>query len=370
MQDKIFVVISPKNRSAYNFRGDLIKKIIAQGYKVYVTGPDMMNVERIEALGAEFIEIPNDKNGVSILGDLKYMLSLTKLFRHINPTATLGYTVKPAIYGAIAAKLAGVKYINSMITGVGYLFISKSLKAKILKLLVLLLYRIGLGCAGKVIFQNRDDRQEFIDNGLVAERKCHIVNGSGVNMNHFTPTPLPQNLTFFMLSRALHNKGVMEYAESAKIIKKQYPQVRFLYLGGFENTQDSISEEQFHERFIKSGVLEYFAETHDVRPYISMTSVYVLPSYREGTPRTVLEAMSMGRAIITTDVAGCRETVKDGYNGYLVDSHSPEAVASAMRQFIENPDIVDVMGKNSHTYCYEKYRVEIVNERMIEIIFS
>ncbi len=364
-QNKSFILISPKNRTAYNFRGELISKIISLGYIVYVTGPNKIDVDKIEQLGAHFIEIPNDKNGVNVFADLKYLYKLISLFRQVKPVATLGYTVKPVIYGAIAAKLCGVKSITSMITGVGYLFISKSLKAKVLKCIVLCLYKIGLASAHRVIFQNPDDREEFITNGLVASNKTAIVNGSGVNMSKFSEEPYPKQLTFFMLSRVMHSKGVMEYAKAAKRVKSKYPEVRFMLLGAFEGIQDSINEAEFRAEYIDSGVIDYFGESDNIPSYYAQASVYVLPSYREGTPRTVLEAMSMGRAVITTDVPGCRETVIDGASGYLIPSQDIESLVVAMTRFIEDKSLIESMGKRSHRYCYDKYRVEVVNESMI-----
>ncbi len=368
MESKIFVLISPKNRTAYNFRGDLLREIIKLGYTVYVTGPNRIDVDKIESLGATFVEIPNDKNGINVFSDLRYMWSLYKLFRRLKPSATLGYTVKPVIYGAIAARMAGVKSISSMITGVGYLFISKTLKAKILKQLVLFLYRLGIWCSSRLIFQNDDDRAEFISEGLVSNSKSHVVNGSGVNMSRFSRAPYPEKLTFFMLSRAMYSKGVIEYAEAAKMVKARYPEVQFMFLGAFEGIQDSIPESDFRSQYIDSGILDYYSETSDVPSYIARSSVYVLPSYREGTPRTVLEAMSMGRAIITTDVPGCRGTVKDGVTGYLVEARSPEVVANAMIKFVENPSLVSEMGEQSYEYCYNKYRIDLVNESMISVM--
>ena len=365
---KIFVLISPKNRTSYNFRGDLIKDMIKLGYTVYVTGPNRIDVDKIEQLGARFIEIQNDKNGVNIIADVRYFLQLLKLFKKIKPTITLGYTVKPVIYTAIAARLAGVKSINSMITGVGYLFISKSKRARILKYIVLILYRIGLKCASNVIFQNPDDLNEFVDNKLVSRDKTYIVNGSGVDMSRFRVAPMPEKLTFFMLSRMMYSKGVMEYAMAAEILKREFPDVRFMMLGAFENIQDSIPERQFRERFIDSEILDYSGETNDVVSFIAQSSVYVLPSYREGTPRTVLEAMSMGRPIITTDTPGCRETVVDGHNGFLLPVKDVNALVFAMRKFIEDQSRVSVMGRASENYCSDKYRVEIVNREMIKIM--
>ncbi len=367
-KERVFVLISPKNRTAYNFRGELIRKIIEQGYSVYVTGPNHIEVDKIEQLGAKFVHIPNDKNGINVLADLRYIIKLYRLMRRVKATATLGYTIKPVIYGAMAARLAGVKSINSMITGVGYLFISKSKKARLLKKVAVMLYRIGLRCADSVIFQNDDDYNEFIDNRLVDKRKCNIVNGSGVDMTRFERKPYPERVTFFMLSRIMHAKGVLEYVSAAKIVKERYPDVRFMLLGAFENIQDSIPQDSFTKEYIDSGVVDYFGESSDIPSYYAQSSVYVLPSYREGTPRTVLEAMSMGRAVITTDAPGCRQTVIDGVTGYLVPTKDVNAVVEAMERFIKDSSLVEKMGEESYNYCYSKYRVELINSEMLRII--
>ncbi len=363
-----FILISPKNRTVYNFRGDLIKEIVARGYNVIVTGPNNIDVDKIEALGAKFIEIPMNKTGTNIFGDIKYLYRLFKFLKKEKPDVTLGYTVKPVIYGAIAAKLAGVKNINSMVTGGGYTFTAKTFKAKVLGFIVKILYKIGFSVANNVTFQNADDLNEFCDKKLVKKEKCHIVNGSGVNMAHFLPTDYPKTITFFMLSRLLKSKGVAEYLESAKIVKQLYPNTRFCLLGKYEtNMQDALPKE-YIEQFIKDGIIKRYEETSDVRPYYADCSVYVLPSYREGTPRTVLEAMAMGRPIITTDTNGCRETVIDGRNGFLVPIGNYEKLADAMIKFIENPNLIEIMGQESINYCLEKFEVNKVNNNMISIL--
>lgn len=364
---KKFILISPKNRTAYNFRGDLIKAIIAKGYEVVVTGPNRIDVDKIEALGARFVEIPANKNGTNPLADMKYMLALRRLMKAEKADVTLGYTIKPAIYGAMAAKLAGVKSRSSMITGAGYIFVAKSLKAKITGLIGKTLYKIGLRCANNVIFQNDDDKKEFVELGLVKERKCYVVNGSGVNMKHFVPAPFPERLTFFMLSRALYSKGVMEYLDACRIIHKKYPDVRLMYLGGIEPMQDAIPQEVV-QSYIDDGSIEYFGETPDVRQYTAQCSVYVLPSYREGTPRTVLEAMAMGRPIITTDVQGCRGTVINEKTGFLVKDKSAEAVAEKMEWFIQHQESIPAMGEASRKYCADKFEVSKVNMNMLQIM--
>ena len=368
MSSKKFILISPKNRTVYNFRGDLIKEIVKRGYEVVVTGPDQTDVDKIEALGARFVEIPMNKTGTSILGDWRYCQALTRLFRPEKPDVTLGYTVKPCIYGAIAAKRAGVKNINSMITGGGYTFIATSLKARLLGMIVRTLYRIGLKRADHVIFQNNDDLNEFCESGLVKRDKCFVVNGSGVNMDHFKPAPFPQQLTFLMISRLLKSKGVGEYLEAARIVKEKHPEVRFMLLGKFEtNMQDALPKE-YVQTFVDDGIVERFEETSDVRPYYAKCSVYVLPSYREGTPRTVLEAMAMGRPIITTDANGCRETVVDGQNGFLVPIKDVEVLVNKMIWMIENLQEIFQKGKISRQLAEEKFDVSKVNEDILTFI--
>ena len=363
-----FVLISPKNRTVYNFRGDLVKRIIELGYEVIVTGPDMTDVDKIEALGARFVEIPMNKTGTSITGDLKYCRALTKLLKEEKPDVTLGYTIKPVVYGAIAAKRANVKSINSLVTGGGYTFIATSLKARVLGIIVRTLYRIGLRKANNVIFQNPDDLNEFCGRGLVKKEKCHVVNGSGVNLDKFEKAPFPKQTSFFMLSRLLKSKGVCEYLEAAKIVKKQYPDAKFYILGKYETAMQDAVDKEYVEQFIQDGIVERFEETSDVRPYYSMCSVYVLPSYREGTPRTVLEAMAMGRSVITTETQGCRETVIDGKNGFLVPVKNAEAVADKMIWFIEHPESIPEMGEVSLRLVNDKFDVNIVNDDMIRIM--
>ena len=363
-----FLLLSPKNRTVYNFRGNLIREIIAAGYEVVVTGPDQTDVEKIEALGARFVEIPMNKTGTSVIGDLQYCGRLIRLMKREKPDVTLGYTIKPVVYGSIAAKLAGVKNRNSMVTGGGYTFIATSFKAKLLGIIVRMLYRIGFACADHVIFQNPDDLHEFCSRGLVKQGKCSVVNGSGINTEHFAPARLPEKPAFFMLSRLLKSKGVQEYLEAADAVKAQFPEARFCLLGKYETSmQDAVPRETV-EDYVRRGVVERFEETDEVRPYYAKCSVYVLPSYREGTPRTVLEAMAMGRPIITTDTQGCRETVRDGENGYLIPVKDSRALAEKMIDLINDPALCKEMGEKSRAYAVEKFDVRKVNADMMRIM--
>lgn len=363
-----FLLLSPKNRTVYNFRGDLIQRIISCGYEVVVTGPDQTDVEKITALGARFEEIPMNKTGTSVFGDLKYCFRLFRLMRKEKPDVTLGYTVKPVVYGAIAAKFAGVKSINSMVTGGGYTFTAKTAKAKLLGIIVKTLYKIGFACSDCIIFQNPDDLEEFCQKRLTRKTKCQVVNGSGVNMERFQPMPIPEKPVFFMLSRLLKSKGVLEYLKAAEIVKAEYPDAKFHLLGKFEYQMQDAIEEAVVKDYIDRGIIELFPETSDVRPYYEQCSAYVLPSYREGTPRTVLEAMAMGRPIITTDANGCRETVSVGRNGYLVPVGDAEALADAMKKLIQEPETMKSMAAESVLYCKEKFEVNQVNAAMCQYL--
>ena len=361
------IIISPKNRTVYNFRGELIKDFVKQGDTVIVTGPNDIDHDRIEALGAEFKIIPLEKNGINPIHDIRYYFRLKKLIKAEKPDITFGYTIKPNIYGAMAAKHGGAKRIVSMVTGAGYLFIAETLKAKLLRLMAMVLYRRGFAAADKVIFQNPDDQQEFVAHRLLKAEKTCLVNGSGVNMQHYVPAPLPRTTTFFMLSRIMKSKGVLEFLAAAEKAKARCPEASFLLLGAFEDIQDSIKKE-FVQRYIDSGIIEYYGETDDVRAYYNKCSVFVLPSYREGTPRTVLEAMAMKRPVITTDVPGCRGTVEEGISGFLVPKGDADALAEKMIWFAEHPEKIEPMGEAAYRLCQEKYDVNKVNQDMMKIL--
>ncbi len=367
-----FILVSPKNRTVYNFRGDLIKKIIKSGYEVVVTGPNQIGVDKILELGARFVEIPNNKNGVNPFSDLRYKKQLQKLFEVEKPDVVLSYTSKPVIYGSIASKKAEKrlgKHIHTvaMITGVGYAFTSNTFKAKLIRFIMSIMYKKALKKADKVIFQNEDDKRQFELLKLVRETKTVVVNGSGVNTEKFCVVEHPERLTFFMLARIMYSKGVREYLQACKIVKEQFPEVRCMLLGACEGIQDSLSKQDL-DPYIEAGIIEYFGETDRVADYYQQCSVYVLPSYREGTPRTVLEASSMGRAIITTDAPGCRGTVIDGKTGFLVPVKDGVVLAEKMIEFIKNPELVQSMGNASAEFCRKKYDVEKVNASMCEYL--
>lgn len=358
------IFVSPKNRTVYNFRGDLIKEIIAEGWEVVVTGPDETDVDKITELGARFVKIPMEKTGVNARSDLKYIFALRKLFKKEKPDVTFGYTVKPVVYGAIAAKLAGVKNRYSMVEGLGYIFTANTRKAKLIRPIVKTLYRMGFACSKKVIFINPDDFKDLTAMKLLSKKKGCLVNGAGVNIEHFSREALPEEPVFFMLSRALISKGVRVFLEAAEIVHKRYPDTRMMLLGEIdESMHDSLKKEEV-QKYVDMGAIEYYPEHPDVRVYYRQCSVFVLPSYREGVPRTTQEAMAMGRPVITTDAPGCRETVVDGKTGFFVPTGDSQALADAMCKFIEDPSLIKTMGEESYKYCCERFDVRKVNADM------
>ncbi|MGH6943225.1 MAG: glycosyltransferase family 4 protein, partial [Geminicoccaceae bacterium] len=290
-----------------------------------------------------------------------------KILGRLRPDLVLGYTPKGVIYGAGAARLAGIPRIYTMISGLGYPFIEgRELKRRLLKRTMLALYRRSLAYSRAVFFQNRDDLDEFRRLRLISDRQTVVrVEGSGVDTEHFAAAPVPEGPpAFLLIARLLRDKGIFEYVEAARRLRARHPDVAFRLLGPADDHPNAIGPEQL-DSWRKEGVIEYLGETSDVRPYLSSSTAYVLPSYREGMPRTVLEAMSMGRAVITTDVPGCRETVVPGHNGFLVPLRDGAALADAMERFILQPDLTVAMGARSREIALERFDVRRVNAVML-----
>lgn len=362
------LVISPKNKTLFNFRGDLIKSIKEKGHEVVAIGPNQDFIEDVTNLGVRFIEVPFSKDNVSILGDLKYYRQLKEVLKQEKPDVVFGYTIKPVVYGSLAARHAGVKKIYPMVTGLGRIYASSGLKAKILRQITGMLYKFSFKGCNKVIFQNNDDLNKFVDLKYIPKGKAVRVDGSGVNMSRFMVNALPEENIFLMIARVIKEKGVLEYAKAARTLKKEYPNARFILLGGYDNSLGAIKREQI-EPYILDGSIEFPGETKDVVPYLEESRTFVLPTYyREGLPRTILEAMAMSRPVITTDWPGCRDAVKNEFNGLLVKPRDSKDLAEKMKYMIENPEKVLSMSENSLKLCKEKYDVNIVNKHMLEIM--
>jgi glycosyltransferase involved in cell wall biosynthesis len=348
--------------SLIRFRGDLIDSWIAGGHTVIAAAPGRDVEEKLKIKGVEYFSIPLERAGLNPVKDFVLLLHLIRLFYRVKPDFLFLYTVKPVIYGSLAAYLKPGCRVFSMITGLGYVFSDAENKG-LLQKLTACLYRIALKRNEKVFFQNPDDLALFQELRLVAERKCLLVNGSGVNLDYYKPATLPTGApVFLMIARLLKEKGFKEYVKAARTIKEKYPEVIFKMIAWQLKGSPSVIPADQVERWKAEGLVEIFGETDDVRSYLVESSVYVLPSYREGTPRTVLEAMAMGRAIITTDAPGCRETVIDWVNGFLVPVRDSKSLAAAMERFILEPELIAKMGKASRRIAEEKYDVHKVNQ--------
>lgn len=371
--NKKIVITASFAESLINFRGDLLKAFVKEGYDVIACAPapdDQTVISRLSELGVVFKAIPLNRTGLNLVKDFKTVMALKKVFREENPDIVLSYTIKPVVYGSLAAKFAGVKSINSMITGLGYAFIETSFKGKVINFIAANLYRLGLSFNKTIFFQNPDDRDLFLEKSIISTpAKCQTVNGSGVDIDYFAEQELPQETSFLLIARLLKDKGICEYVEAARLIKQKYPEVSFKLVGWLDSNPASISQDDLDE-WREEGIVEYLGKLDDVRAAIKDCSVYVLPSYREGTPRTVLEAISMGRAVITTDVPGCRETVNDEVNGYLVPVKDSTRLADAMEKFIEGPTLIEQMGKKSRSIAVEKYDVHKVNKVILKRLLA
>jgi len=363
------LVISPKNKTVFNFRGDLIRDMISAGNEVMVVGPNREYVDDIMALGvSEFIEVPLVKDNTSIKGDLAYLKSLKRVMREKKPDLVFSYTIKPVIYGSMAARSAGVPNIYAMVTGLGRIYASGGIKTKILRFATKILYKRAFKACRKVIFQNADDIEMLVGEKYLPREKAMKVDGSGVNMDRFVRAELPESPVFLMVSRIIREKGVMEYCEAARELKKAVPEARCILLGGFDASIGALKKEDI-EGYINDGSIEFPGEVKDPVAFYHSASVFVLPSYyREGLPRTILEAMSSGRAVITTDWPGCRDAVENGKSGFLVEPKNASELAERMIALARDRELLASMAEASYERCKNQYEVGIINARMKEII--
>ena len=373
-----FLIIASYPASILKFRGALIAAIQQAGFAIHIAAPEFENYpevrENLIELGYIVHDIPMQRTGTNPLNDAKTLSALYLLMKKVKPDYMMAYTIKPVIYGSLAAKLAYVPHRFALITGLGYAFQGadeQGYKKSNLQKIMHKLYSVALASTHKVFFQNPDDEALFKSTGILKPTALtKVVNGSGVDVSEYKAVPFPiinnkPAPRFLLIARLLGDKGIREYAQAAKLIKSKHPEVQFDLVGWVDDNPDAIQQKEL-DKWIDDGLLKFWGKLHDVQPAIAASSIYVLPSYREGTPRTVLEAMAMGRPIITTDAPGCRETVIDGYNGYLVPVKAVEALAAAMERFIVNPELIIEMGKASRQLVEEKFDVDAVNQSMLE----
>ena len=359
--------------SLVNFRGPLLKRLVDLGHSVHALAPGHIPdvSPRLEAMGVDYSMFPLARRGFNPIADLGSLLHLKQVLYRIKPDLVLSYTFKPVVYGSLAARMAWVghkKNVYAMITGLGYAFTEDNgFKRRMLFNIAKGMYRSGLRSCNGVIFQNPDDEAFFRKlDVLPPDIRTTVVNGSGIDLEHYARAPLPDKPVFLCLSRFLVSKGVREYAEACLRLKDRYPDVTFRLIGPREEGADTVPADEI-SHWQEKG-LEVLDNVDDVRPEIAQASTYVLPSFREGTPRSVLEAMSMGRAVVTTDVPGCRETVVEGQNGFLTPLKDVTALAAAMERFITDPGLAETMGAAGRSLAEEKFDVNKVNDAILSFM--
>lgn len=360
--------------SVANFRGTLIEELVARGVRVLALAPDWSEATRAatRALGAETIDISLSRVGMDPKRDLADIVRLARVLRRIRPDAVLTYFAKPNVYGMIAAALARVPRRIAMVEGLGFVFDSSgpaSRKAAVVRAVTMRLYRVALGFADKVLFLNRDDEAFFRAERLVAPAKVVNTGGIGVDLEAFTATPAVTGpIVFLLMARLLRGKGVIEFAEAAARVKERSPATRFVLLGDVDANPDSLTRDEVIP-WVTRGAIEWPGHVSDVRERLAAASVFVLPAWtREGLPRSTQEAAAMAKPVITTDVVGCRDTVVDGVNGFMVRAKDIDALAAAMMRFVEEPGLVATMGAESRRIAEERWNGRAKSAALAEML--
>jgi len=339
-------------------------------YEVILVAPEQENFLQKEFNGMKinYYQVPIDRTGINPYKDLKTIAKLCEIIKIEKPEITYAFGgAKAAIYTTIAASKRNVSRNFCMINGLGSIFRGSGIKSNIIKKIMSFLFKYSLAKSSGVLFQNRDDLYEFVDNDLINESKCIIVNGSGVNLDKYPFTSPTVYNVFLFVGRLLGDKGIYEFIDAAKIIKQKYPKTEFWILGGYDTNHTSVKENEIFS-WVNSGLVKYFGRQDNVLPFYQKSSVFVLPSYHEGTPRTCLEAMAVGRPVITTDAPGCKETVIDSVTGFLVPVKDYVNLSEKMEYFILNPQAISDMGNKAHMFVREKYDVNKVNKSIIDFL--
>lgn len=363
--------------SIYGFRQPLICELQKKGHHIYafVSEYTQLELDKIQQMNVTVIPYQLNRGGLNPFADILSTYKLAKQLREIQPDLVFSYFAKPVIFGSIAAKLAKVPKVFAMLEGLGYTFTKQPeglpLKTKLIRKTQVLLYRLALPLVDKLIFLNPDDPRDLLDKYQIKVKQTEVLGGIGLNLDDYPYQPVLQieNIRFLFIGRLLKEKGIHEFIQAAKMVKGQYPDTIFTVLGAVDNMSlGALSQKELNE-YIQSGLIEYPGQVSNVSEWIATSHVFVLPSYyREGVPRSTQEAMAIGRAVITTNVPGCRETVEDGVNGFLVEPWNPKALADKMIYFIENREQIQIMGNESYRIAQEKFDAKKVNQRLIDIL--
>lgn len=367
---KKVLMITSSARSFINFRYHLIKDFINKGYGVIACATpdyaDKNTFDLLQEIGVKYVPIRIKNTGLNLFFDLRTIYNLFKLIEKEQPDLVFNYTIKPVIYGSIVAKLAKIDSVYSTITGLGYVFVGNALKVKVLRLIIKRMYAFALKFNKKIFFQNPDDLNLFVNSKIVNKFKAILIKGSGVDIDYYVSAPFPENCTFLLVARLIKDKGIYEYIEATKWLKKKYPFVKFKLAGNYDANPNAIDKAKVN-CWVTDGIIEYLGFLDNVKLILESSSVFVLPSYyREGVPKVILEAMASGRPIITTDTPGCRETVVDGKNGYLIPVRNVDKLIEAMEKFILSPKLIPKMGRESRCIAEKDYDVRKVNHSIFK----
>lgn len=364
------LILSSLSWSLVNFRGALIAQMAADGHDVVACAPDAEPevVGALSRMSVRFRLTRMARAGTNPLRDLMTLASYVRLMRQERPDVVVAYTQKPIIYGGLATRFFGRARFYAIMSGLGYVFSDEAVARRGLRRLVSMLYRTGVRHARCIFVFNGEDRRTMLANGIVDDRQRVVqVPGSGVDVKHYAAQPMPPGaMTFLMMGRLMRDKGVGEYIAAARLARARWPEARFLLLGRPETENPTGYTVEEMQAWQDEGVVELLAETRDVRPCLASAHVFVLPSYyREGLPRTILEALATGRPVITTDMPGCREPIEQGHNGFLVPPRDVKALSNAVERFLECPALLQPMGEAARQSAVNFYDVECVNRQLL-----
>lgn len=352
-----------------NFRTGLMRTLQAHGHTVLSGGAAGDGFDtQIMALGIPFVPLPVDKRGMNPRADVRLLWTLYRWYRQERPAIVHHFTIKPVIYGSIAARLAGVPRIINTVTGLGYVFMEDTLPW--LRRLVEWQYRCALASAHFTFFLNEDDRALFLTRGLIATAKAGLLPGEGLDCTFFAPrlpSPRHQGCNFLFVGRLLRDKGLYEFVNAARLVRQAFPAARFSLLGKRDERNPTVVPKDQIEAWQSEGVVTWLGETPDVRPMLANADVVVLPSYREGLPRALLEAAAMEKPLIATEVAGCRDVVSHGTNGLLVPARDVQALAQAMIHLLHYPALREQMGKAGREKVMREFDERLVLERILRV---
>ena len=371
---KIFIVGNIASMMI-NFRKEFIEMLVSSGHEVYclVSDYDEKSREKISSFGAIPLDYTLNAKGLNPFKDFIATYDLIRLFRKHRPEVVFSFFVKPVIFATLAAKIARVPRIVGMIEGLGGAFTAhkngQTKKAKIIKTIQIFLYKISLPLLDELIFLNNDDKKELVDVCSINIKSVNILGGIGVDLDKFSYSKATSNsISFIFIGRLLTEKGIFEYLEAAKMVKDKYKDVNFYIFGGFEENNPFGLKQEDLGSYLNDEIVIFPGYVNNIKEWIVNSSVFVLPSYREGVPRSTQEAMAVGRAVITTDVVGCRETVIDGVNGFLVPPYNSDVLAQKMMYFVENPDMIVQMGIESRKIAEEKFDINKQNKKLANIV--